>query len=315
MYKSISIVFITLIVAFLISFCSHNAANYGESPTTGNIKISVDETFKNIIIDEINVFEKIYVYSHFNPLFKSETQTFNDLLKDSVRLIVATRKLTSDERKFFDDKKIYPKETLIAVDGVALIVNNENKDTLISIKNLKKILLGEVKTWKELNSKSKLEDIKVVFDNTNSSTVRYVIDSVTHSNKLASNLSALKYNADVVEFVSKNSNTIGVIGVSWVSDRSDSISRSFLKKVKVMSVSKADIATTDNSYQPYQAYIAKKLYPLRRNVYVIECDPKNGLAGGFAAFLASDRGQRIILKAGILPATQPLRIVNVNNNY
>ena len=300
---------------FTVISCSRNAANYGESPTTGNIKISVDETFKTIIDDEVKVFEKIYVYSKFRPSYKPETQTFNDLLKDSVRLIVVSRKLSADERKYFDSKKIYPKETLIAVDGVALIVNKDNTDTLISVKALKQILLGEVKDWKQLDPKSKLKDIKMVFDNTNSSTVRYVIDSVTHSNKLSSNISALKYNSDVVNFVSQNPNSIGIIGVSWISDRNDSTALSFMKKIKVMYVSKENVATISNSYQPYQAYIAQKQYPLRRDIYVIECDPKNGLAGGFAAFLASDRGQRIILKAGILPSTQPLRIINVNNNY
>lgn len=186
---------------------------------------------------------------------------------------------------------------------------------MITVNELKQILLGEVTEWKQLEPNSNLKDIKVVFDNTNSSTVRYVIDSVTHTNKLSPELSALKYSKDVVEFVSQTPNTIGIIGVSWVSDRFDSTALSFLKKVKVMYVSKEEVATIDNSYQPYQAYIAEKKYPLRRDIYVINCDPKNGLAGGFAAFLASDRGQRIILRAGILPATQPLRIVNVNNNF
>jgi phosphate transport system substrate-binding protein len=125
----------------------------------------------------------------------------------------------------------------------------------------------------------------------------------------------LKYTPDVVEFISRNAEAIGIIGVSWVSDRTDSTTMTFLKKVKVMYVSRSEQPTIDNSYQPYQAYIAKRLYPLTRDIYVINIDPKNGLAGGFAAFLASDRGQRIILKAGILPATQPVRIVELNNNF
>lgn len=303
------------VISVLFIGCSRNPANYGESPTTGNIKISVDETFKTIIDDEVSVFEKIYVYAKIHPLYKPEVESFNDLFKDSVRLIVASRMLTNDEVKSFNSKKIFPKQTKIAYDGVALIVNKENSDTIISVTNVRKIMLGEIKDWKQLNSKSGFKDIKVVFDNTNSSTVRYIIDSITKTNKLASNLSALKNNSEVIDFVSKNPNSIGVIGVSWVSDRTDSTSLSFLKKIKVMYVSRENVATYENSYQPYQAYIAKNLYPFRRDIYVINCDPKNGLPGGFAAFLASDRGQRVILKAGILPATQTVRIVNVKNYF
>ena len=42
-------------------------------------------------------------------------------------------------------------------------------------------------------------------------------------------------------------------------------------------------------------------------------DPRNALPWGFASFLTSDRGQRIILKSGLVPATQPVRVVNVKD--
>lgn len=303
-----------IIVAILLAYsCSRNPKDYGESPTTGDIKITADETFRNIIENEIGVFEKIYIYANITPSYKPETDAINDLLRDSVRLMVGARKLTEEEEKYFNSKKIFPKQTKIAIDGIALIINKDNKDTLITVKDLKKIMLGDITSWKELNSQSKLDEIKVVFDNTRSSTVRYIIDSVTKTNKLSPKLSALRFNTDVVDYVTNNANSIGIIGVSWVSDSSDSTSLSFLKKIKVMYVSNEETATIDNSYQPYQAYIAQKQYPLRRDIYVINCDPKNGLPSGFASFLASDRGQRIILRAGILPATQPVRIVNINN--
>jgi phosphate transport system substrate-binding protein len=127
---------------------------------------------------------------------------------------------------------------------------------------------------------------------------------------ISSNHSALEHNQDVINYVTERKDIIGVIGVSWLSDKDDSTMMSFLKKVRVMALSKDSIATWDNSYQPYQAYIAHGNYPLFRNIYAIDADPRRGLTTGFTAFLASDRGQRIILKTGILPATQPYRIIN-----
>ena len=84
--------------------------------------------------------------------------------------------------------------------------------------------------------------------------------------------------------------------------------------VTVMSVSRETKATRENSYKPFQAYIALGQYPLVRNMYVLLTDPRSGLASGFATFMASDRGQRIILRSGIVPATQNVRIVNVREN-
>lgn len=302
-----------LMIVFLFS-CS-TKAEYEDTPTSGSISISIDETFKPIGQSEIQVFEGIYNYATIKPIYNSEIEAFNLLLKDSVRLIISSRKLTDQEKAFFDEKKFFPKEIKIATDAIAIIVNPENKDTLISVDLLKQILIGKITNWKQLYSDSKLGDLKFVFDNPNSGTIRFMIDSICKGEKLSDNLSAMKNNSDVVDFVSKNKNAIGIIGVSWISDRDDTTALSFLKKVKVMAVSKEAKATYNNSFQPYQAYIATKQYPLIRDIYIINAEPRTGLATGFTSFVASDRGQRIILKSGILPATQPVRIVNIKEDF
>jgi phosphate transport system substrate-binding protein len=120
------------------------------------------------------------------------------------------------------------------------------------------------------------------------------------------------YTLDVVDFIAENPDAIGLIGVSWISDSRDAKSLSFYKKIKVAAISAEDIATKDNSYQPFQAYIATGKYPLTRFIYMILSEPRAGLGTGFTSFVASDKGQRIILKTGVLPYTQTVRIVNVN---
>jgi len=40
----------------------------------------------------------------------------------------------------------------------------------------------------------------------------------------------------------------------------------------------------------------------------------NGLGSGFATFVGSDKGQRIILKDGLVPANSPIRLIEVNTN-
>jgi phosphate transport system substrate-binding protein len=130
---------------------------------------------------------------------------------------------------------------------------------------------------------------------------------------LSSGHSALNNNRDVIDFVAKTPNALGIIGVNWISNQRDTTCMGFLDKIKVIAVSKEDVATEANSFQPYQAYLANGQYAFTRNVYVILADPRIGLTSGFTSFLTSDRGQRIILKSGILPATQPVRIIQVND--
>ena len=314
-FRQISIA-ITLILSLTISSCNNNSGvKYTDTPTSGKIKICVDETFQPILKSEIDVFTKTYPNAVINPIYVPETEIFNRLITDSVNIIIASRKLTENEIKYFNSKKLFPKETKIASDALALLVNNDNPDTLITIETIKNILIGKITKWTEIDPKSKLNNIKVVFDNPNSSTVRYISDSICRKEKISeANLSAMNYNKDVVDFISKTPNAIGIIGVNWVSDRDDSTAMTFLKKVKVMAVSREKIATEENSFQPYQAYIRSREYPFVRELYAISAEPRVGLGTGFISFVAGDKGQRIFLKSGLVPETQPVRMVHINKN-
>ena len=228
-------------------------------------------------------------------------------------MAIATRTLTEEEMNSFHSRKFYPREIKLATDGLALIVNRENPDSLLSVRDFRRILTGEVKDWKQVNSGSRLKGIRVVFDNKNSSTVRFAMDSICNGKPLAEgNVSALRTNQQVINYVAQNPDAIGVIGVNWLGNRSDTTNLSFREEIRVMAVSAEDVATPGNSYKPYQAYLYYGNYPLARPIYAILNDPRNGLPWGFTSFMTSDKGQRIILKSGLVPATQPIRVVHVN---
>jgi phosphate transport system substrate-binding protein len=299
-----------LVLLFIVS-CRNKDDKYKDTPTSGTTTIGVDETFEPIISNEVNVFESIYISAGILERVCPEIDAFNLLLKDSVRMIIVTRKLDEQETNYFKSKKIYPKELKIAVDGIALIVNNTNLNTMLTTGTISKILTGEIENWKEINPSSKLGKINVVFDNVNSSTADYASREICTNSKISPNHSALQTNPEVIDYVSKTPNALGMIGVSWVSNHRDSTCIGFLEKIRIVAVSKDIVATADNSYQPYQAYLATGQYPYRRDVYAIITDPRIGLCTGFASFIASDRGQRIILKSGILPASQPVRLIHV----
>jgi phosphate transport system substrate-binding protein len=300
-------------ILMLFSCRQKNPDKLTDTPTSGSIRIAVDETLAPIIRSEIEVFESIYYSSRIEDIPCPEVEAFNLLLKDSVRMIIATRTLNNEETEYFKSVKIYPKEVKIAIDGIALIVHNENQDTMLTTGIIRDILIGKIKKWEEVNPKSKLGSIKVIFDNPRSSTAEFAVKTICNNQPLSSDLSALNNNRDVIDFVAKTPNALGIIGVNWISNQRDTTCMGFLDKIKVIAISKEDTATDTNSFQPYQAYLANGQYAFTRNVYVILADPRIGLTSGFTSFITSDRGQRIILKSGILPATQPLRIIHVND--
>jgi phosphate transport system substrate-binding protein len=201
----------------------------------------------------------------------------------------------------------------VAIDAIALIVNKSNRDSLLTVSQVRDILTGKITRWTQLNPKSSNDPIRVVFDNEKSSIVSFCADSICKGKMDVKKLYALNYNRDVIDYVSKHKDVLGFIGVNWISNRNDSLHLSFHNSIRAVAISESVDANSDNSYLPYQAYMVDNLYPFTRNVYFIISEPYNGLATGFSNFVASEKGQRIILKSGILPAIAPTRLVHVRS--
>lgn len=307
--------FIGVWLLIMLSACNSKPKDgLTDTYTSGVITIAADESFQPIVQEEIDVFEGTFAMAGIVPRYTTEVEAINLLLADSVRLAITTRTLTPEEMNSFHSRKFFPREIKLATDGLALIVNRQNPDTLISVRDIRRILTGEVADWKTVYPDSPLKDITVVFDNKNSSTVRFAIDSVCGGKPLsATGVKAMKTNQQVMDYVAKTPDAIGVIGVNWLGNRSDTTNLSFRDEIRVLSVSAESVATPENSYKPYQAYLFYGNYPLARSIYVLLNDPRNALPWGFTSFLTSDRGQRIILKSGLVPATQPVRVVDVKD--
>lgn len=288
---------------------------YRNTPTTGRSRISVDETFSPIIDAELDVFKAIYGYTEIKAEYVPENEAFRQLLNDSVQMIVASRTLTDNETAFLKQRKIFPRTNKIAVDAIALIVSPTSTDTLITINQIRDILTGKINRWDQINPKSTTGKIKVVFDNEKSGIVKYLVDSICGGKLDTANVFALEYNRDVIEYTCTHPGVLGFIGASWISNANDSLHLSFHKKIKVVSVSDNSRPDADNSYKPYQAYLVDRIYPLTRDIYIINTEPRNGLVTGFSSFVASDKGQRIILNSGVLPAIAPTRVINIRKDF
>lgn len=296
-----------------------------DTPTSGIARIAVDESFAPIIQQQIDVFEGTYPEATIVPIYTSEKEAYQILRQDSVRVLIGTRAPNSAERELVDKRRDRVMIQKLAVDGVALIVNKNNVDTLITVDNIKKIMTGEIRKWKELDPNSKLGDITVVFDSPNSSTARFINDSILNKQPfgqhvramasdsvVAGDIKTLTPNQQVVDYVRNEENALGIVGVNWISNPADTTGLSFDHTINVMSVSNGvDVGGKPAYYKPYPAFLGYKFYPLSRDVYIIITESQGGLPSGFVKFAAGEKGQRIIFKSGLFPATIPTRVVSV----
>lgn len=284
-----------------------------DTPTSGQIKVGIDDSYRLLMEAEVFTFETMYKYARIDTLYKSEADVINDFMNDSVPLIIVNRKLSEQQEAYLKERQFIPKTTKIALDAVALIVNNDNPDTSLFYQVVKDIFQGKITTWKQVNPKSKLGAISVVFDNFKSGNPRYFKEKFA-LDSFPTTCFAAQSNAEVINYVEKNKHAIGVISVNWISDPADTVSHNFLKRFKVVGISlEGESDPTTQFFRPYPGYIAEGSYPFTREVYCINRQTYSGLAYGFSAFVAGEKGQLIVLHSGLVPAAIPVRLVEIKH--
>ena len=299
MKKIFLLLFVTALFSVSCNVSSESSSEVIDTPTSGTISISVDETLQPIADAEVDVFQHQYPNAKVNVRYRSETDCVKDLYNDSCKLILIGRQLSETELQQFKTITLNPPHVKVATDAIALVVNRKNQDTVISYKKMMQILRGEDATK------------NVVFDGQNSGTVSYILGK-TSQKSLPKNAFNGNTNLGAVNYVATHENAIGVIGWSWISDSDDPKTKEYLSKVNLVSIAPKDSAKAGEFYKPYQLYLAQGKYPLTRDVYMIQRERRSGLATGLTTFVYSEIGQTILLKAGLLPANQQDRWIEIS---
>lgn len=289
--------FVLLTLLFVFS-CQEKRNMVGDTIIEGKATFYVDESILPIMEDEVAVFETEY-NAKLKLVSKSESEVVNDLFNDTAKVVILTRTLSTKELKAFQSKKITPRITPFATDAIAFVKNKSTNDTLIALQDVIDFIHGkEVPKIKGL-----------VFDNANSSMARYMseISGVSVNNQ--KNIFSFKTNEEVLKYVAKNNGIIGVIGMNWIFqpplDLQETVDKLNVLGVKGINKSEYFFPTQDN--------LAQEKYPLARHLYIVNCQGYSGLGMGFASFLAGERGQRIILKSGLVPERIPTRKIRIIN--
>jgi len=271
-----------------------------------------DESFFPILDEELFYFNSQRLDT-IGVDYMNEQDAVKRLMKLETWLAFTTRRFTVKEEQSLRDRQYLPRAIPIAYDGLAIIVNNANPDSCITVKDFARILRGEATQWGDIYSKSQLGTIDVVFDNPLSSTVRWCVDSILGGKEFTNpHIGAVQTSAAVIDYVENHKNALGIIGSNWLNDKRDTTNVTFKKNITVMGISKMDSAKSYNSYQPYQYYLYNGNYPLIRTIYALLNDPRpNGMPTAFAHFCQLPRGQKIILRAGLLPRTANMNVREV----
>ena len=171
-------------------------------------------------------------------------------------------------------------ETVLAYDGIAIIVNNDNPVTNISLEDLTKVYTGEITNWKDLGGND--GEIVLIGREAGSGT-RDGFETITNTKDLCKYRQELTSTGDVITTVSTNPDAIGYASLASVKDS--------VKALTVDGVTATEATIKDGSY------------PIQRPFVLVTKDgvTLSETAQSFYDYATSADVSEIITAAGCVP--------------
>jgi len=282
------------VLLFVLSLAACGEAKkqaLADTTNEGTIHISVEESFKPFMDEQLKVFASSFPNAHIVAHYKSEIACMKDLVEDSTRMVFVTRGLEKAEQVGFKNQLGYaPTFGILAYNAVAVLVNKQSKDSVFTMKDLHNRLIG-------------IDQGQVVMDGTQlTGIVRFVKDSLAKNNTLGKNVMAAEGSDAVIEYVSSHPGSIGFVGMNWIGDTYDAKQEKYREKVKTALVECTLCIEKGYFSHPSQSTIGQGQYSLSLPIYYILKENAPGLGSGFLNFLSLERGQLIFRRSFLVPA-------------
>ena len=296
--------FFILFCAVLLTACDSNNNPFvyqKDAHGRGNAHIYVEESFKPLFTTSISTFESQYPKAKVTANYSAENDIIAAFYANKTKTIVITRNFNAKEKEYLKSKNVSYRSDKIATDAVVIIMHPSMADTILSVAQIKRLLSDN-----DALLPSNANPTQIVFDQKGSANFNY-LTNMLQIDQLATRVSALKSNEEVINYVKTHPGAMGIIGLNWISDQDDPTSLSFMDGVRVASVYSNN---PSDACKPYAGFIYTKEYPLIRDIWVINKGRRSGLHTGFVLFMKKDdKGQLIIQKSGLVPALTPVRLV------
>ncbi len=279
----ISFLFLFFILTF--SACKERQT----SPIKGSLKCYVDESLYNVVKAARDTFVVLYPGSSIELVSVKAREGIAAILNQETKIFISPRELNAEEKAFSEKAKLELHHFNFCYDAVVPIVNENDSKFQITVQEIKNLIFGQAKNY------------KVFVPEHNSGIYEYLKENILDKKELQ-NITAVKSEEEVITKIKMTKKSIGFVGVNTLND---------VKGIKILELgSKVRSDGEVLYYKPYAAYLITQNYPFTRTTTIYLNEKGIGLASGFATFLTSFEGQKIVAKNNLGPATVPVKMVN-----
>jgi phosphate transport system substrate-binding protein len=210
------------------------------------------------------------------------------LINGTTDICASSRKINTKETELAGRRGITPLEASVALDGIAVIVNPQNRVESLSLEQIQKIFTGMATNWQEFGG---VDQPLLVFSRESSSgTYVFFQEHVMNRQDYTPRARLLPGTSALVQGVAADSGAIGYVGLGYVKNAAD--------KVKAISIQGKD---GESPIAPSDEAVLDGSYPIARPLFLYTNGEATGIAKDFIIFTLSERGQEIVREAGYVP--------------
>jgi len=269
------------------------------SAVSGTFTLYTDEAFFPLANVLSNGYMAVYPQVVITIDTSGRGNAYSKLADPDIRAVISGSPVSTTDSVALSQRKIYPQAFHFASDALVLITQ-KTKDTLADLyfKELKGHCLREAVTPSPTG---------IVTDAPGSENNLYMASLLSTTENCQSGWYAVGNQKEILNRVISSTGEVGIVGLSYLSEKHD-------PNVKKLKSLVSIIPFTPDQKQfiyPSQSEVSTGVYPLVRKLYLATSEPYAGPATGFAAFIASAEGQRIIRMFGLVPAKTPPREIYV----
>jgi phosphate transport system substrate-binding protein len=210
------------------------------------------------------------------------------LVDGTTEIAMSSRKIKMSEKIKLQDAGKSSKETVIAFDALAVIVNPGNKVSQLTREQLEGIYTGKIKNWKEVGG----DDLQIVVYSRESSsgTYEFYKEHVLNNKNYATSVLSMPATGAIVQSVSQTKGAIGYVGLAYVENNTKALKVSYDKGKTFIGPS---METAKN-----------KTYPIIRPLYYYYLTTVEKSIKPFVDFCLSAEGQKIVEQVGYVPLSK-----------
>ena len=216
----------------------------------------------------------------FNIAAEGSTTGIAAIIYGTAQIGMASRPTKPEEVAAAKAKGVNFKETIVAYDGIAVIVNSANPVKGLTKKQVEQIFTGDVADWSAIGGPP--GKISIYTRNTSSGTYSEFKELAMKKRDYAPSSQKLAGNEQIASEVGKNPNGIGYVGLAYTT----------ASGIKVLPIDGAI---------PSKESVLEKKYPYARPTFYYTNGEPNGLTKEFVDFTISPAGQKIVAQVGFVP--------------